>query len=277
MGWRGDHCARRRSAHQPNRDRQRTPADCARLCQRAGPRGPRRCPPRAVETEAETQRLAAQVRELAADRERLTARIATARAQSRGHDRLDQTAERATGRRPCRQYARRRRARPPPRRRSLPRPAAAAPRAGLDARWRCRRSPTPPRPGPRHAAASSSGETATEPVPLPPVRVAAAPASEPAAEPPRKPEFGIDLGGAASMRSAAHPLGGGEGQLRAAAGGAASARRATPEAPGRRHVIGWWWGRCRMPPPRRKLCARFAATRTGCRPAKFDGVQLAAH
>ena len=40
-------------------------------------------PPRAVETEAETKRLAAQVRDLAADRERLTARIACSSAISR--------------------------------------------------------------------------------------------------------------------------------------------------------------------------------------------------
>ena len=26
-----------------------------------------------------------------------------------------------------------------------------------------------------------------------------------------------------------------------------------------------------------RLCARFPVTRTGCRPAKFDGAQLAAH
>jgi hypothetical protein len=37
------------------------------------------------------------------------------------------------------------------------------------------------------------------PVPLPPTRVALAPAEEPAAEAPRKPEIGIDLGGAANL------------------------------------------------------------------------------
>jgi hypothetical protein len=37
------------------------------------------------------------------------------------------------------------------------------------------------------------------PVPLPPTRVALAPVEEPAAEAPRKPEIGIDLGGAANL------------------------------------------------------------------------------
>lgn len=38
-----------------------------------------------------------------------------------------------------------------------------------------------------------------DPVPIPPVRIAAAPAGGPAAAPPRKPELGVDLGGARTM------------------------------------------------------------------------------
>ena len=46
----------------------------------------------------------------------------------------------------------------------------------------------------------AASDAASEPVPLPPTRVALAPAEEPAAaEPPRKPEIGIDLGGAANL------------------------------------------------------------------------------
>lgn len=48
-------------------------------------------------------------------------------------------------------------------------------------------------------ATATPQSASSEPVPLPPVRVALAPVDEPAAEAPRKPEIGIDLGGAANL------------------------------------------------------------------------------
>src|ERR1019366_2758197 len=127
-------------------------------------------PPRAAEAEAETKRLAAQVRELAADRERLTARIAL----------LERNLADMTGsiKKQSEQLAAARAANTPP-----PVPSAPATTPAVV------------------AAAPPAAETKTEAVPLPPVRVAAAPASEPAPEPlpPAKLEYGIDLGGAASI------------------------------------------------------------------------------
>ena len=112
-----------------------------------------------------------------------------------------------------------------------------------------------------------------EPIPLPPTRIASVPASEPAAEPPRKPEIGIDLGGAPNIEvlnlrwvavkanfgpllTGLHPL---------------AARVQRPGATDVRLLVG--------PLPNitaaNQLCAKFTAARVTCRPAKFDGQQLA--
>jgi hypothetical protein len=176
-------------------------------------------------SEAETQRLAAQVRDLAADRERLTARIAM----------LERNLDDMTGsiKKQSEQLAAAR--------------AAATP---------------PPVPS---APAST------------PVVVAASPASEPAAEPPpAKLEYGVDLGAATSLEAlrihwvavkanygpllvGLHPL--------------ATQHTKTPTGVTYRLVAG--------PLPdiaaATQLCARFPVTRTGCRAAKFTGVQLAEH
>ena len=103
----------------------------------------------------ETTRLEAQVRDLAADREKLNARIASLETQSLGHDRLDQT--RAGGRR-----------------RQTSRPAAVVSAPAVSA---------PVTPPPQRCADRASGETepapaaaaaapSAEPVPLPPTRIA---------------------------------------------------------------------------------------------------------
>jgi hypothetical protein len=204
-------------------------------------------PPRAAEAEAETKRLAAQVRDLAADRERLTARIAL----------LERNLADMTGsiKQQSEQLATARAA-------NTPLPAPSAP------------STTPA----IVAAPPPAAETKTEAVPLPPVRVAAAPASEPAPEPlpPAKLEYGIDLGGAASievLRIHWAAMKANYGPLLAGLHPLASQYPKHPTGVTYRVVAG--------PLPTAaeaaKLCARFPVTRTGCHPAKFSGVQLAEH
>jgi hypothetical protein len=232
-------------------------------------------PPRAVETE--TKRLAAQVRDLAADRERLTARIAT----------LERNLADMTGsiKQQSEQLAAARAANTPP-----PAPSAPATTPAVVA------APPPPAPSQpaltplampavTHTPAAApenppppAAETKTEAVPLPPVRVAAAPASEPAAEPPppAKLEYGIDLGGAASievLRIHWAAMKANYGPLLAGLHPLASQYPKHPTGVTYRVVAG--------PLPTAaeaaKLCARFPVTRTGCHPAKFSGVQLAEH
>ncbi len=236
-------------------------------------------PPRAVEKDAETQRLEAQVRALAADRDRLTARIAS----------LEHNLDDMTGsiKRQAAQLAATAAAKTPA---PAPRPPVTAPQtlAAALAPSTPATSPTPSIIAPpampastdsaAPAPAPSQPQTATpapEAVPLPPTRVAAAPASEPAAAPPppHKPELGVDLGGAPNMvvlsaRWAAvkanfgpllnglHPL---------------AAHNTRPGATDYRLVVG--------PLPNAaaaaQLCTRFIAARVNCRPAKFDGESLA--
>jgi hypothetical protein len=232
-------------------------------------------PPRTAETEAETKRLAAQVRELAADRERLTARIAT----------LERNLEDMTGsiKQQSEQLKAARAANTPP-------PAPSAP-ATTPAAVAVAPPPTPALPAltplampalthvPTAAPENQpppAAETKTEAVRLPPVRVAAAPASEPAAEPPppAKLEYGIDLGGAASieaLRMHWAAMKANYGPLLAGLHPLASQHPKHPTGVTYRVVAG--------PLPTAaeatKLCARFPVTRTGCHPAKFNGVLLA--
>jgi len=115
----------------------------------------------------------------------------------------------------------------------------------------------------------------TDPVPLPPVRLAAAPVADFAPRASGQNEYGLDLGGAqtvdgvrqrwltvktnfAPLLSGMHPL---------------AARDPRPSAAGYRLVVG--------PLPNSAaasgLCAHFTAARTACRVAKFDGEQIAQH
>jgi hypothetical protein len=114
---------------------------------------------------------------------------------------------------------------------------------------------------------------APEAVPMPPARLSAALASEAAAEPPRKAELGIDLGGARNMEvlgarwtavkanfgpllTGLHPL------------VAHDKRAGTTDY---RLLVG--------PLPNAaaaaRLCAHFSAAHVTCRQAKFDGEQIA--
>ncbi len=233
-------------------------------------------PPRAAETEAETRRLAAQVRELAADRERLTARIATL--ERNLDDMTGSIKQKATL--PVTPAA----ATPPP----APSAPATTPAVIAIAPPLAPALPalTPlAMPAPSEAAASWSATTTTreaaeplpEPIPLPPLRVAAVPSGEAAVPPPQtKPEFGIDLGGAANLEAlrmhwqatkAAY------GPLLVGLRPVASPRPRRPAGVDYRLVMG--------PLPdvaaAARLCARMPVTRTGCRPAKFDGAHLAEH
>ncbi len=218
-------------------------------------------PPAAAKTEtpAETERLAAQLRELDADRARLTARIAT----------LEHNLEDMTGsiKLQSEQLAAARAALTPPPALSTPATIATALPPVVPLALPAVQAQAPAQNAPPPAA-----EGKTQLVPVPPPRVAAAAANAPE-PPPAKVEFGIDLGGAGTLEAlrvhwvavkanygpllnGLHPL----------------ASRHTKQAAGAgyRLVAG--------PLPNAaeaaKLCARFPVTRMGCRPARFDGVQL---
>jgi hypothetical protein len=215
--------------------------------------------PRVVENDAETKRLQAQIRTLAADRDRLTARIAS----------LEHSLDDITG--SIKRQAELAAAAPPP---APPAVASARPASAPPVITPLATPPSADAAAPWPQTPSS--QTATpEPVPLPPMRVAAAPANEPAAEPPppRKPELGVDLGGApnlvvlnarwAAVKANFGPLLTGLYPV--------AAHGLRPGATDYRLVVG--------PLPNAaavaQLCARFAAARVNCRPAKFDGERLA--
>jgi hypothetical protein len=233
-------------------------------------------PPRAAEAEAETKRLAAEVRELAADRERLTARIAT----------LERNLEDMTGsiKQQSEQLAAARAANTPPPAPSAPATTPAVVAAAPPAAPALPALTPLAMPAVSKTAASwpattpEAVESATEPAPLPPVHVAAAPASEPVAAPtpPPKPDYGIDLGSAGSIEALRihwATLKANYGPLLVGLHPLATQHPKHPAGVTYRMVAG--------PLPNAteaaQLCARFPVTRTGCRPAKFIGVQLAEH
>jgi hypothetical protein len=224
-------------------------------------------PPRVAEKQpdnkAETQRLAAEVHDLVADRERLTARIAM----------LEHSLEDMTGsiKQQSEQLAKARAA--------MTQPAPSAPATVATLPPLAPLAMPPIQPAAKSEAPPPKPElTKTETVPVPPVRVAAAPANVPAAEPapPAKVEFGIDLGGAATidaLRMHWAAMKANYGPLLVGLHPLASQHPKHPSGVDYRLVAG--------PLPNTaeaaKLCARFPVTRTGCRPAKFDGAQLAEH
>jgi hypothetical protein len=242
-------------------------------------------PPPVPEAEAETERLAAQVRELAADRERLTARIAT----------LERNLEDMTGsiKQQSEQLAAARAANTPP-------PALSAP-ATTPAVAAAAPPPAPALPALTPLALPAASETAaswpattttpeaaqpatppqaeqpaTEPAPPPPVRVVAAPANEPVAAPPPQPDYGIDLGSAGNLdtlRIHWAALKANYGPL------LVGLRPVAAQHP--KHPAGVTYRLVAGPLPNAaeaaRFCASFPVTRTGCRPALFNGMQLAEH
>lgn len=224
--------------------------------------------PRTAEVEAETERLTGQLHDLTADRDRLTARIAS----------LEHSLEDMTGsiRRQSEQIAAARAANVPP-----PAPSAPAttpvvilkttPSSGpANLPWfvamRTPQAAEPPVP-------PEAVDAITGPVPLPPVRIAAVSANQP---PPDKDEFAIDLGAAANIEA-----------LRSHWTGLQA--KYAPLLKGLHPVVsqhlklpaGYTYRLLAGPLPSAedaaRLCSRFAGLRTGCHPAKFTGTQLAEH
>ena len=272
-------------------------------------------PPRAAETEAETKRLAAQLLELAADRERLTKRIAvlernledmtgSIKRQSEEQESkrfaadpsalininpqppapstpatvaiaaLEQSPEPATLTitRPVVALAPRAApivppttppvvAVPMPPARTMPSlaPLAMPAVSGTAASW-------PP-------AKPKASEGAAELAPAPPVRVAAAPASEAA---PARTEFGVDLGGAATIEALRiHwvALKANYGPLLEGLEPLVAEHPKHPSGVTYRLVVGPLANAAEVA----SFCARFPLKRTGCHAAKFAGAQLALH
>jgi len=229
-------------------------------------------PPRVAQLEIETQFLTDQMRALAADRDRFAGRIAL----------LESSVDDMTGaikKQAAATAALATKATSP----STPAPIAPA----------ITGTTTPPpatnRPAPVAANSPASGTAttasvtpsgaarpSTEPIPLPPARIAtAAQASEPEQPPVTPVEFGLDLGGAATMDGVRQrwvtvkanfgPLLSGMYPV--------AAHEHRPGGTGYRLVVG--------PLPNSaaasSLCAHFTAARTACRSAKFDGEQIVQH
>jgi hypothetical protein len=203
-----------------------------------------------IEKDAEAHALEAQVVTLAADRDRLAARLAS----------LEHNLDDMTG--------------------SIKRQAALAASAPESPATTPQiispiaMSPTKDTGPSRLSDATVQGAVSVpEAIPLPPARMASAPADESAVEQPAKPEFGIDLGGARNLEvlnarwiavkanfgpllSGLHPLAAHDHRL-----GSTDFRLLV--------------GPLANPAVAMQLCARFAAARVTCRTAKFDGEQFA--
>ncbi|MDO9412707.1 MAG: hypothetical protein Q7T81_09060 [Pseudolabrys sp.] len=207
----------------------------------------------------ETARLEAQVRDLAADREKLNARIAT----------LEANLTDVTGsiKRELAAVAAKPVASPP----VIAAPVSAPP-AKLEPI-----EPEPkaaePKPEPAPAAAVAPAPPVGEPVPLPPVRMAAVNPVDPAVAAPKDGAIGVDLGGARSLEimqarwaavkanfgpllNGLHPL---------------VAQDNRPNMIPYRLIVG--------PLPNAataaQVCARFAASKVTCRSTRFAGDPLA--
>jgi hypothetical protein len=216
-------------------------------------------PPRVAQLESDVQLLSGQVRALTADRERLLGRIAL----------LESSIDDMTGAIKKQAATTAALAVKP----ALPSPPIATPTATA--------SPPPANtanvaiPTPIATLAIRPDAPIPDAVPLPPPRVAAAQPAESEVSATNPIEFGLDLGGAATVdgirqrwttvKASFGPLLSGMYPL------AARERRAG--ATGYRLVVG--------PLPNSLaatgLCAHFAAARTPCRAARYDGEQIAQH
>jgi len=209
---------------------------------------------RVAEKDAETKMLETQIRAVVADRDRLGARMAS----------LEHSLDDVTG--------------------SIKRQAAIT-AAVTEATAEVKAATAPVAQGPTAVrtekftapppaiAAPQAAAPVAEPVPLPPVRVAAAQPNEPAADAPRKPEFGVDLGGAhnmevlnarwAAVKANFGPLLNGLYPL--------ASHDQRPGSTEFRLLV----GPVANPAAAMALCTRFAAARVTCRTAKFDGERMA--
>jgi hypothetical protein len=212
-------------------------------------------PPRVTRLESDVQLLSAQVRALTVERDRLAGRMTL----------LESSIDDMTGaiKKQAVATAAALAAKVPPPAPSAP--ATAAPAAAAT-------------PSPAAAAPEPKTDTPTAAaVPLPPTRVASVAANEPAPAQPvtSQNEFGLDLGGAATLDGVRQrwatvkanfgPLLSGMYPL--------AAREHRPGTSGYRLVVG------PLPnsPAAAGLCAHFTAARTACRSVKFDGEQIAEH
>ncbi|MEP7030036.1 MAG: hypothetical protein ABI830_03795 [Pseudolabrys sp.] len=208
-------------------------------------------PPPAPTNDAETRRLERQLAALASDRDKLVARLAS----------LERNLEDTTGS-IKKQVAEIPRAPPAPIIAPLAMPAAT----GTVASWSGEApAQTPP-------TATPEVGPITHNVPMPPIPMAAAPATETADEP-RKSELGLDLGGASTMeilharwvavKANFGPLLGGLHPL--------AAHDTRPGMLPYRLLVG--------PVPNAataaNLCSRFAASKVNCRSTRFDGEKFA--
>jgi hypothetical protein len=212
-------------------------------------------PPAASEADAEVKRLDALVVALANDRERLHTRIAS----------LERKLEDTTGSIKQQQatLAAKVASPPPPPAPVMPilAPLAMPPAAVPAGSW--------PEPAPTLPPAET---VEAAPAPVQPERVALAPVEEPVREPPRKPEIGIDLGGAANLevlnaRWVAVKANFGP-QLAGLYPRAIASKR--PGASEYRLLAG--------PLPNNaaasQICAHFITARITCRTVRFDGERL---
>lgn len=208
------------------------------------------------------QRLEAQVRALAADRDRLAARLSS----------LEKNLDEVTGsiKRQAQQVAT-----PPAKPPELSAPQsqiAAAPAAPPPKVEAPIAAVAPPATEPaKEAEAAPSGTPIAEPIPLPPVRMAALPPPQPTER--KTAEIGVDIGGApnievlnlrwTAVKANFGPLLGGLHPL--------AARVHRPGSTDVRLLVG--------PLPTMaaatQLCSRFAAAKVTCRPVKFEGEQIA--
>jgi len=217
-------------------------------------------PPRVTQLESDVQLLTAQVRALTVERDRLAGRIAL----------LESSIDDMTGaiKRQAAATAAALAAKTLPPAPSAP--ATTAPSAAANA------SPAAPTTPPPIAVPAPKADTqTTAAVPLPPTRVAAVSANDPAPPATNQNEFGLDLGGAATLdgirqrwitvKASFGPLLSGMYPL--------AAREHRAGASGYRLVVG------PLPnsPAATGLCAHFAAARTACKSVKFDGEQIAEH
>ncbi len=225
-----------------------------------------RMPPRVAQLESETQLLAAQVRALIAERDRLAGRIALLESSI---DDLTGTVKKQAAATAAALAAK---ATPP-----APSSSASAPPSSSNSP--ATNAVTAVTTGsiavvtPASKTDTKSDTSATQMVPLPPARAANASANEPEPPPSKQIEFGLDLGGGATIEAVRQrwvtvkanfgPLLSGMYPL--------AAREHRPGGAGYRLVVG--------PLPNSMaatgLCAHFSAARTACRAVKFEGDQIA--
>lgn len=218
-------------------------------------------PPRVTQLESDVQLLSAQVRALTVERDRLAGRIAL----------LESSIDDVTGaiKRQAAATAAVLAAKSAP-----PTPSAPATAAPVAASSPPAASATAAQPPASAAAPAPKADVSnTAAIPMPPTRLAAVTASEPPATANVQNEYGLDLGGAATLdgiRQRWITVKANFGPLLSGMYPRA-AREHRAGALGYRLVVG------PLPnsPAATGLCAHFAAARTACKSVKFDGEEIA--